>query len=189
MTCQPITCKNCFPPCELWGSLFRDKYTKFHSDNMAVVHIINSQLSKDCNIMYLSYHITGLHEIQCSNLCTTHSWKTQYTCRYALTRFQIQEFKKAAPHMDKDPTPIPTNNFTPPWIRQFRDFWQALWLTRRGNPTEQLSKHTENSMFYATKKNHVLTQDNPLYKNGKISLLFVIRRVWNTLRYTPKYLH
>ena len=51
-----ITYKELFPitlAFELCGSLFRDKCMVFHSDNMAVVHIINNQSCKDCNIMYL----------------------------------------------------------------------------------------------------------------------------------------
>ena len=98
-----ITYKELFPitlAFELCGSLFRDKCMVFHSDNMAVVHIINNQSCKDCNIMYLVRRLV----LACMKynvlVRAQHIPGKLNTHADILSRFQIQEFKKAAPYMD-----------------------------------------------------------------------------------------
>lgn len=104
-----ITVKELFPivlAVEIWGSLIQNQCIVFHSDNEAVVHIINKTSSKDkilmrlvrrlvlaCmkhNILFRSEHIPGKH-----NILSDH-----------LSRLQVLEFRRKAPHMDGQPTPI-----------------------------------------------------------------------------------
>ena len=91
----------------LWGDELRNKKVCFFSDNIAVVHVINKQTAKDpylmkllrrlvvqcmkCNILFVSKHVPGLENILSDRL----------------SRLQIAEFKRLAPHMDKYPTVVP----------------------------------------------------------------------------------
>ena len=79
----------------------------FFSDNMAVVHIINKQTSKDpllmtllrhlivecmrCNILFQAKHVPGIENILSDRL----------------SRLQISEFKRIAPQIDRNPTAVP----------------------------------------------------------------------------------
>ena len=97
-----ITIKELFPivvAVELFHDIFTNKNVMFYSDNMAVVHIINQQTSKDnlimclvrrlvvnClkfNIMFKAKHIPGLNNTLADNL----------------SRQQIQEFLRTSPFL------------------------------------------------------------------------------------------
>ena len=110
----PITFKELFPitlAIELWGCLLSNKCMIIHSDNMAVVHIINNQTCKDNSIMFLVRRLV----LGCMkyNLLVhaKHIPGKLNTLADMLSRSQIPEFKKAAPYMDQEPTPIPANSF------------------------------------------------------------------------------
>ena len=92
---------------EVWGHQLANKCISLHSDNMAVVQILNKQSSKEANIMFLvrrfvlccmrnniltkAYHIPGKKNILPD----------------LISRFQVQEFHRLAPSMDAQPTTIP----------------------------------------------------------------------------------
>ena len=92
----------------LWGSSLQDKCMILHSDNFVEVHIINNQTCKDKGITFLVRRLV----IACMTyniwVKAEHIPGKQNTLADMLSRFQIQEFRRSAPHMDKLPTPIPT---------------------------------------------------------------------------------
>ena len=105
-----ITLKELFPivlAVELWGSVLKNSCVIFHSDSSAVVHIVNSQTSKDSiimilvrrlvlalmtyNILFSAEHIPGMLNISPD----------------LLSRSQIKKFKELATDMEATPTSIP----------------------------------------------------------------------------------
>lgn len=104
-----ITFKELFPivlAFEVWGEHMKDKCIILHSDNLAVVHVLNKQSSKDpivmkllrrlvlqamhFNILFKAEHIPGK-----SNVLPD-----------LLSRLQVAKFKDLAPHMNVSQTPI-----------------------------------------------------------------------------------
>ena len=83
-----------------------NKHVLFYTDNHALIHVINRQSCKDKELMFfvpklvlacLRYnivlkakHIAGVNNILAD----------------ALSRLQVQAFKRMAPQMDSSPTPI-----------------------------------------------------------------------------------
>ena len=105
-----ITFKELFPivlAVEIWGSHLRNKCITLHSDNFAVVHIINKQSSKDSDIMILVRRFV----LACMrfNLLVrgAHIPGVLYTLPDLLSRSQIQAFHQAAGYMDSKPTEVP----------------------------------------------------------------------------------
>lgn len=105
-----IAFKELFPitlALEIWGSDLRNECVIIHSDNRAVVCIINKQTSKDQNIMKLVRRL-----VLC---CMKHNILIRAEhipgkCNIlsdCLSRFQIYKFHKLAPQMDKDPVSVP----------------------------------------------------------------------------------
>lgn len=91
----------------IWGDKLRNKKIVFRVDNMAVVHIVNHMTSKSDRVMTIlraftllclrlnvvakAQHVDGFR----NNICD------------ALSRFQLQRFRKLAPDADLSPTPVP----------------------------------------------------------------------------------
>jgi hypothetical protein len=105
-----ITTQELFPITlilEIWGPLLRGKRVLFNSDNLAVVHIVNSQTAKDLitmllvrrlvvasikhNIIFKARHIPGFTNVVADNL----------------SRFLFQEAFATAPWLTRTPTSIP----------------------------------------------------------------------------------
>ena len=91
----------------IWGPYLKNKCLVLHSDNLAVVHIVNKQSSKDPLIMHLVRKLV----ITCMSfnilVKSTHiPGKTNVLADF-LSRLQIDKFREVARHMDKSPTAIP----------------------------------------------------------------------------------
>lgn len=105
-----ITVKELYPivlALSIWGHTLTNRRLRFHTDNQACVHIINSQTSKDnlimrlvrClvttslkhNILFRAEHVPGRH-----NLIPD-----------LLSRFQFQKARQVAPWLNSAPTAIP----------------------------------------------------------------------------------
>ncbi|KAK3089099.1 hypothetical protein FSP39_000774 [Pinctada imbricata] len=106
-----ITVKELFPivlALELYSHIIENNCIEFFSDNMAVVHIINKQTSKDPVIMKLVRRlvITALkHNILFK---ATHIPGTTNIASDKLARLQIKEFRDRFPQMNQLPTNIST---------------------------------------------------------------------------------
>ena len=110
MVSMHITFKELFPIVlvfEIWGPQLKNQSITLHSDNYAVVYIINKQSSKDQLIMCLVRRFV----LACMryNILThaVHEPGKLNVLSDLVSRFQLQEFHRLAPNMDKEPTPIP----------------------------------------------------------------------------------
>ena len=106
----PITFKELFPivlAFKIWGPNFSNKCIVLHSDNYAVVHILNKQTSKDTAIMSLVRKFV----ILCMryNILTKaeHIPGSRNILPDLLSRFQIRDFKNRAPQMNTELTKVP----------------------------------------------------------------------------------
>ncbi|XP_062590566.1 uncharacterized protein LOC134252145 isoform X1 [Saccostrea cucullata] len=91
----------------VWGKLFANHSILFFTDNEALVSVINRQTSKDSvvvqmvrflvlqclqhNILFRAKHIPGKHNKLADSL----------------SRLQVQEFQKLAPHAQREPSVVP----------------------------------------------------------------------------------
>ena len=92
----------------IWGPILRNKKIIFRSDNLSVVHIINSLTSKServmrlvrkftfltlgCNVLFKSEHVSGKNNILTDKL----------------SRMKVEQFLQLAPQAEPCPTHIPT---------------------------------------------------------------------------------
>ena len=91
----------------IWVDIFRDKCICFHTDNMALVHVINKQTSKEPQVMKLIRKLVMM--------CLRHNvlFKADHVpgvyngLADALSRLQIQKFRELAPEADKLSTHLP----------------------------------------------------------------------------------
>ena len=94
---------------EIWGSIIRDRYVVFFSDNQAVVEIINRQTSKDRSVMVLLRHFvlcTLEHNILFHAKHIAGSLNRESD---ALSRLQVEKFRFLAPYADEQPTTVPAH--------------------------------------------------------------------------------
>lgn len=105
-----ITFKELFPiviAVETWGDALANKSILFHSDNIAVVEIINKTSSKDTSVMCLLRRLVLA--------CLRHNilFKAEHipgkinVLPDLLSRLQVQKFLGLAPYMDRFPTTVP----------------------------------------------------------------------------------
>jgi hypothetical protein len=89
---------------EIWGSSFKNRCALFHSDNQAVVHIINKQTSKDTLILKLVRRLV-VASMKFNNLMKAEHIPGHFNILAdLLSRFQIQQFRARAPYMNREPT-------------------------------------------------------------------------------------
>ena len=107
---QSITLLELYPivlAIEVWAKELANSCIEFHTDNMAVSEIINKQTSRQVeimalvrrlvftslkyNIMFKAYHVPGKYNVLAD----------------ALSRLQVETFKKLAPHAEPRATLIP----------------------------------------------------------------------------------
>ena len=80
----------------LWGSEFKNKKILFHCNNAAVVFIINNKSSKSDRVMSLLRYIVYCSLSLNVQLKTRHTSSITNTIADALSRGQVDRFKKAA---------------------------------------------------------------------------------------------
>ncbi|XP_053140582.1 uncharacterized protein LOC128340004 [Hemicordylus capensis] len=87
----------------IWAESFKDSVVRFWCDNLAVVQIINSQTSKSQRVMGLVRALV-LTCLRHNTLFTAqHVPGVQNEVADALSRFQMQRFRKLAPGAAKEP--------------------------------------------------------------------------------------
>lgn len=105
-----ITFKELFPIAlafELWGHLFHNHCIILHSDNKAVVHILNKQTSKESKIMKLVRRLVIAAMKYNVLFRSEHIQGKANVLPDLLSHLQVERFKEMAPHMDPNPTEIP----------------------------------------------------------------------------------
>ena len=105
----PITFKEILPivlALEIWGQELRVQCIILHIDNIAAVYILNKQSSKDKDIMALVCRF--LLACMKFNILTNfvHLEGTSNILPDLVSRFQIEEFRRLAPQMDREPTTV-----------------------------------------------------------------------------------
>lgn len=98
----------------LFGNCWENKNILFICDNLAAVHCLNKQTSKDPLMMKL-IRIIVLKALR-YNFCfnATHIPSKDNTICDKLSRLQVTEALELAPHLNRDPVPIPRE--MSPWI-------------------------------------------------------------------------
>ena len=91
---------------EVWGHHFQKFCIIFHSDNQAIVHVINKQTSKKPKVMALVRRLVLVCLEKNISMQAKHIPGNYNVLPDLLSRFQVQEFLKQAPYMDQDPTVI-----------------------------------------------------------------------------------
>lgn len=106
-----ITYKELFPivlAIEIWGTKLTNKCILLHSDNNAVVHIINKQTCKDKDIMFLVRRLV----LACMKwnilIRSEHVQGKQNDLADMLSRLQIAQLRQKAHWVDSDPTIVPS---------------------------------------------------------------------------------
>ena len=106
----PITIKEMFPivlALEIWGQELRDQCIILHIDNIAVVYILNKQSSKDKDIMVLVRRfVLACMKFNILTKCV-HLEGSSNILPDLVSRFQIEEFRRLAPQMDREPPTVP----------------------------------------------------------------------------------
>ncbi|MCM8922394.1 MAG: hypothetical protein LC540_20440 [Candidatus Thiodiazotropha sp.] len=107
----PITFKKLFPivlSLEIWGPSLRNQCLIAHSDNAAVVYIVNKQTCKDTSIMVLVRRLVLACMKYSILLRASHIPGKHNTLSDILSRLQVEEFHRLAPEMDQQPTHVPS---------------------------------------------------------------------------------
>ena len=91
----------------LWGHLWCRKRIMFHCDNEAVVNIVNKGRSKMADIMKLMRTLTWLSVRNNFIIHCKHIPGVKNVIADALSRFNFQTFRAAAPAAEEHPTPCP----------------------------------------------------------------------------------
>ena len=109
-----ITWKELFPivlAIDTLGPLLQNKCITLHSDNYAVVYILNKQTTKNACVM----HLVRRFVMSCMKynllIKAVHVPGKFNQLPDALSRFQIAKFHSLAPWMDEKPTPVPNHLF------------------------------------------------------------------------------
>lgn len=97
---------------EVWGLELSNKCIVIHSDNNAVVHIINIQSSKDPHIMILVRRLVLTCMQRNILVKSVHIPGKSNILPDLLSRLQIDKFRNMAPHMERHPTAIPDISWT-----------------------------------------------------------------------------
>ena len=93
--------------CHLWGPLWCRQRIEFLCDNQSVVCILRSGSSKDDKIMHLIRELFLLSARFNFRISATHIPGKTNAIADALSRFNLQEFRRLAPHANQSPVEIP----------------------------------------------------------------------------------
>ena len=94
---------------EIWGSSLGKCSVTLHSDNMAVVQVINKNSSKDSHLMKLMRCLMIVSLKYNKNFVAEHIPGKSNVAADSLSRLQVEEFKQQFPFMDSKPTQVPAN--------------------------------------------------------------------------------
>ena len=93
----------------LWGDHIRERCITFFTDNKALVHVINKSTFRDTSLMIFVRKLVLVCLKRYILFKAKHISGFKNTLADALSRLQIERFKKLAPaYMDPMPTAIPS---------------------------------------------------------------------------------
>lgn len=92
---------------EMWGATLSNSSIVFHSDNNAVVHIINSNTSKDPNLMKLMRRLMVASLTHNIHFNAEHIPGLLNIAADLLSRLQISRFQTLYPTMDSYSYQVP----------------------------------------------------------------------------------
>lgn len=92
---------------EMWGATLSNSSIVFHSDNSAVVHIINKNTSKDPNLMKLMRRLMVASLLHNIHFNAEHIAGLLNIAADLLSRLQISRFRTLYPTMDDNNYPVP----------------------------------------------------------------------------------
>ncbi len=95
--------------CIVWGSQWHRKRVLFHCDNLSVVHLWRSGLSKNPDLMQLARQMFFVAACNNFHITVTHIAGVDNCIADALSRFHMQVFRSIAPEADTTSTPIPAH--------------------------------------------------------------------------------
>ena len=102
----------------IWGSDLKNKRIVIHTDNEALVAILNSSTSRDSEVMVLlRYLIIACMKFNIQIKSVHISGKRNILCDL-LSRFQVDQFLKLAPWVANAPTRIPEQILPRNWFSQ-----------------------------------------------------------------------
>ena len=106
---SPLLIRNCFQLCcaSIWGEQWAKQHVLFRSDNEAVVHMLNKRTSKVPSIMHLLRKLLLVAARFNFSFSSEHIPGTRNIVADALSRFNWQEFYRAAPMAQSCPTHLP----------------------------------------------------------------------------------
>ena len=103
---------------------------------MAVVHVLNNQTSKNPDIMVLVRRFVIACMRQNILIHAEHIPGIYNVLPDLLSRLQIDKFRELAPNVDPEPTTLPLDHLTMPWMQQFPNFCLLPYLPRLWLPTK-----------------------------------------------------
>lgn len=89
---------------EMWGSSLKNCTVILHSDNMAVVQVINKNTSKDSCVLKLIRRLMILSLSHYVHFIAEHIPGKSNKAADLLFRLQVDEFKAQFPFRDNEPT-------------------------------------------------------------------------------------
>lgn len=107
---ENIALKELFPilaSLEVWSKQLSNQRIVIHTDNMALVHILNNNTSKDKKIMVLVRSLVVKCMLNNIMFKAVHIEGKINQLADALSRQQVSRFKELAPWTDQSPTPLP----------------------------------------------------------------------------------
>ena len=109
---QSIAYKELFPiiiASHIWGCQWFRQHILFRSDNEAVVHILSSRTSKTPYLMYLVRKLLSAAAWFSFTIAAQHVPGVHNKVADALSRFNMQEFRRLAPEAQPHPVAVPAD--------------------------------------------------------------------------------
>ena len=92
---------------EIWSSYLQNQFIYFHTDNIALVPVINKHTSKDVKIMFLIRRLVITCLRNNVNFRAVHINGSRIILADLLSRQQLEKFHQLAPWTDSCPVPVP----------------------------------------------------------------------------------
>lgn len=146
---------------EIWGHLLSNSTVVLHVDNLAVVHVINKNSSRDPSLMQLMRRLMVLSLTHNIHFRAKHIEGVNNIAADLLPRLQVKEFQARFPYMDPACTPVS------PALISLQVKPQSFYCIVHLHPEWQLI-------------NQHYSHTSSLYHKHMIKVHHLYRLVWNT---------